>query len=145
MVRNKKAEVIKKITNKAVEVEIGSILKIMDWIKEYTEKIDLIKIGLKTTLLAMNIDTHILEIRVETEAETTCMAGVKTAFVYQGKTLFGHYVGISPYGDFSETPEQSAEKVRGYLFELIAEKVAAEAMVTEEDRLRKAFGLKVKR
>ena len=145
MVRNKKAEVIKKITSKEVEIEIGSILKIMDWIKEYTEKISLIKTELKTTLLAMNIDTHILEIKVETEAETICMAGVKTSFIYQGKTLFGHYVGVSSDGSFNETPEQTAERVRGELFELIAEKVAAEAMVTEEDRLRKAFGLKVKR
>lgn len=144
MVRNKKSEVIKRRENVKVEAEIGAILEIMEWIKEYTENIDLVKSELKTTLLAMNIDTNILEVKIETETDPKHIAAVKTSFFYQSKRLFGFYINVYSDGKFDITPGQAAAQVRGELFELLAHKVATYAMLSEEDKLKNAFGLETK-
>lgn len=120
----KRATAIKRIEDTKVSMDVKSILSILDWMKEYSKNVSLVLSQLKFILLAMGADTDILGLRVSSEAETAGFVGVKTSVYYQGKELYGRYIKVSPDGEFENSPEDAANRIRIDLYGLLASRVA---------------------
>ena len=120
----KRATAIKKKADTKVSMDVNSILKIMTWMKDYSQNISLVLSQLRFILIAMGADSTVLGLRVTSEAETEGVAGVKTSVYYQGRELYGRYIRVSQDGTFDNTPEDAANRIRIDLYGLLASRVA---------------------